>query len=139
MKIESPIDIAPLVEAAKSVRERAVAPYSHFKVGAVARTTSGKIYTGCNIENATFSLTLCAERLAIFKGLAESDDAFSHIVIVADTTGPCYPCGSCRQIISEYAPSALIVCANLGDALEIFHPDDLLPNAFTSIDFHGDR
>lgn len=136
-KIDS--DIAALLQEARSARNTAVAPYSQFKVGAVVRTASGAIYTGCNIENATFSLTICAERLAIFKALSEGIRDFTHVVITADSLGVCYPCGSCRQIISEYAPHAIVVCANLNGAVEIFQAGELLPHAFDPADVKGQR
>jgi homotetrameric cytidine deaminase len=127
-------DTAELLRLARDARKMATAPYSHFKVGAVVRTASGKIYTGCNVENATFSLTICAERLAIFKALSEGDMDFTHVVITADSNGVCYPCGACRQIISEYAPRAVVVCANLNGTVEIFQAGELLPHAFDGSD-----
>ena len=92
-----------LVAAARSAREHAVADYSHFKVGAALETIDGTIVTGCNVENATYGLTICAERVAMFKALSEGHREFRRIAIVADTLRPTPPCGACRQILWEFA------------------------------------
>lgn len=91
-----------LIEVAKAYRERAYAAYSHFKVGAAVLTKDGKVFGGCNIENASYPVTNCAERTAIFKAVSEGYREFAAIAIVADTPGPCSPCGMCRQAISEF-------------------------------------
>ena len=93
---------AALVEAARRARERAVAPFSTFKVGAALEAADGTIITGCNIENATYGLTICAERVAMFKALSEGHRTFTRIAIVADTEAPTPPCGACRQILWEF-------------------------------------
>src|ERR671916_301608 len=119
-----------LVEAAREVRERAYAPYSNFKVGAAIRTNEGKIYTGCNIESASYGLTVCAERVAIWKAVSEGERQFTELAVVADTETLTPPCGTCRQIIWEFARGAAIVFANLEGESEEFHIADLLPRAF---------
>ena len=104
---------AALVDAARRARERAVAPFSTFKVGAALETADGTIVTGCNIENATYGLTICAERVAMFKALSEGHRRFTRIAIVADTEAPTPPCGACRQILWEFGGDLAIVLANL--------------------------
>jgi cytidine deaminase len=126
-------DIDPLVEAARQARLHSVSPFSNFSVGAAVRTASGKVYTGCNIESASYGLTVCAERVAIWKALSElSEDErqFTALAVVADTETLTPPCGTCRQIIWEFARGATIVFANLKGESEIFHIGDLLPRAF---------
>jgi cytidine deaminase len=126
-------DIEPLVEAARQARLHSVSPFSNFSVGAAVRTASGKVYTGCNIESASYGLTVCAERVAIWKALSElSEDErqFTALAVVADTETLTPPCGTCRQIIWEFARGATIVFANLKGESEIFHIGDLLPRAF---------
>jgi cytidine deaminase len=102
----------PLVAAARDARERAVAPYSHFKVGAALETEDGTIVTGCNIENATYGLTVCAERVAMFKALSDGHRRFRRIVVVADTAEPTPPCGPCRQILWEFGGDLEVIMAN---------------------------
>ena len=102
-----------LVAAARRARRHARAPYSGFKVGAALETTDGVIITGCNIENATYGLTICAERVAMFKALSEGHRKFRRIAIVADTGAPTPPCGPCRQILWEYGGDLEIILANL--------------------------
>ena len=119
-----------LIEAAKEARLHSVAPFSNFKVGAAVRTESGKIYTGCNVESASYGLTVCAERVAIWKALSEGDRHFTQLAVVADTETLTPPCGTCRQIIWEFARGADIVFANLKGDSEVFHIADLLPRAF---------
>ena len=119
-----------LMDEAKKARENAVAPFSKFKVGAALLTRSGKVFTGCNVENATYGLTVCAERVAIWKALSEGERKFSKLVIVADTEQLTPPCGTCRQIIWEFCKHATIVLANLRGLKEELHVADLLPRAF---------
>lgn len=104
---------AALVDAARRARERAVAPFSTFKVGAALEAADGTIITGCNIENATYGLTICAERVAMFKALSEGHRTFTRIAIVADTEAPTPPCGACRQILWEFGGDLQITLANL--------------------------
>lgn len=123
-------DFQPLIEAARNARTYSVAPFSNFLVGAAVRTESGKVYTGCNIESASYGLTVCAERVAIWKALSEGERNFTQIAVVADTESLTPPCGTCRQIIWEFARGADIVFANLEGQSEVFHIADLLPRAF---------
>jgi len=119
-----------LVAAARQAREHAVADFSHFKVGAALETDAGEIVTGCNIENATYGLTICAERVAIFKALSEGKRAFKRIAIVADTSSPTPPCGACRQIIWEFSGDMTVVLANLSSIVATHQMSDLLPLPF---------
>jgi cytidine deaminase len=119
-----------LIEAAKEARLQSVAPFSNFLVGAAIRTEDGKVYTGCNVESASYGLTVCAERVAIWKALSEGERKFSELAVVADTESLTPPCGTCRQIIWEFARGAKIVFANLEGTTETFEIKDLLPRAF---------
>ncbi len=119
-----------LIEAAKKARLQSVAPFSNFLVGAAIRTENGKVYTGCNVESASYGLTVCAERVAIWKALSEGERKFSELAVVADTESLTPPCGTCRQIIWEFARGAKIVFANLEGTTETFEIKDLLPRAF---------
>ena len=119
-----------LIAAARAARERAVADYSGFKVGAALETPNGEIITGCNIENATYGLTVCAERVAIFKALSEGHRIFTRIVVVADTESPTPPCGACRQIMWEFAGDIEVVLANLTAETATLQMKDLLPLPF---------
>lgn len=121
---------ANLIETAKKAREKAVAPYSNFKVGAAVQTKSGKIYTGCNIENASYGLTMCAERVAIFKAVSEGEREFENIAVAADTDQLTPPCGPCRQIIWEFCGDIPAILANLNGKTEILQMKELLPRAF---------
>ena len=123
-------DLQPLIEAAKQARLQSVAPFSDFKVGAAVRTESGKVYTGCNVESASYGLTVCAERVAIWKALSEGERKFTELAVVADTDTLTPPCGTCRQIIWEFARGAKIVFANLNGQSEQFNITELLPHAF---------
>jgi cytidine deaminase len=119
-----------LIETAQKARLQSVAPFSGFLVGAAVKTDSGKIYTGCNVESASYGLTVCAERVAIWKALSEGERHFTELVVVADTETLTPPCGTCRQIIWEFARNATIVFANLDGKSEVFHMAELLPRAF---------
>jgi cytidine deaminase len=112
------------------VREHAVADYSHFKVGAAIETADGTIVTGCNIENATYGLTMCAERVAIFKALSEGHRKFKRIAIVADTETPTPPCGACRQLMWEFGGDLDVILANLETVTALMQMKDLLPLPF---------
>jgi cytidine deaminase len=127
-----------LIEESKKAREKAYVPYSNFQVGAAILTTDGKVYHGCNIENAAYSMCNCAERTALFKAYSEGDRDFKMLAVVADTDRPCSPCGACRQVISELCPSDMkVVLTNLkGDTLEITVAE-LLPGAFSQEDLHA--
>ena len=119
-----------LVASARAARERALADYSGFKVGAAIETSDGTVITGCNIENATYGLTLCAERVAIFKALSEGHRQFRRIVVVADTQSPTPPCGPCRQILWEFAGDIEVVLANMERVVAMHRLSDLLPHPF---------
>ena len=122
--------LQPLIEAAQQARTHSVAPFSGFLVGAAVRAGSGKVYTGCNVESASYGLTVCAERVAIWKALSEGERQFTELAVVADTETLTPPCGTCRQIIWEFARGAKIVFANLEGHSEAFHVAELLPRAF---------
>jgi cytidine deaminase len=124
-------DADRLVAAARQARERAVAPYSNFKVGAALETVDGTIVTGCNIENASYGLTICAERVAMFKALADGHRHFSRMAVVADTQDPASPCGACRQVLWEFAQDLEIVLANLTEVKGRHHMAELLPLPFS--------
>ena len=119
-----------LIAAARKAREFAHAEYSHFKVGAALETADGTVITGCNIENATYGLTVCAERVAMFKALSEGHRQFRRIAIVADTANPTPPCGACRQILWEFAGDLDVILANLTQEAGRHRLRDLLPLPF---------
>ena len=121
---------ASLFHAAKIARERAMAAFSDFKVGAALETTDGRIITGCNIENSTYGLTMCAERVAIFKAVSEGYRSFARIAVVADTTQPTSPCGACRQILWEFAGNIEVILADLENVKTTHMLKDLLPHPF---------
>ncbi len=121
-----------LIAAAVKVRENAHAKFSNFKVGAALRAPSGKIYTGCNIENASYGLTLCAERVAIFKAVSEGERRFDAIAVVTDASALTPPCGACRQIIWEFCGDIPVVLTNLQGKTETFRMSQLFPKPFDS-------
>ncbi len=120
----------PLVKAALAAREHARAPFSHFKVGAAVEDSDGRIHTGCNVENATYGLTICAERLAVFKALSEGARGFRRIAVAADSAVLTPPCGACRQILWEFCGDAELVLANTSGQTEILRLRDLFPRPF---------
>ena len=119
-----------LISAARQVRENAHAPYSNFRVGAALRAKSGRVFTGCNVENATLGLTCCAERTAIFKAVSEGERGFEAIVVVADTDVLTPPCGACRQILWEFCGDIELVLVNLHGKSETYQLKDLFPKPF---------
>jgi cytidine deaminase len=119
-----------LLETAKTARLQSIAPFSNFLVGAAVKTADGKVYTGCNVESASYGLTVCAERVAIWKALSEGERDFSELAIVADTGSLTPPCGTCRQIIWEFAKNATIMLGNLRGETQIVSISELLPRAF---------
>ena len=121
-----------LIDAATDVRERAFAPYSNFKVGAAVETEDGDIYTGCNVESASYGLTVCAERVAIWKGISRGVTKFGRIAVVVDTEELTPPCGVCRQIIWEFCGDVPVILANLHGKTETIQMGELLPRAFDS-------
>jgi len=119
-----------LIETATAARLKSVAPFSNFLVGAALQTSDGKVFTGSNVESASYGLTVCAERVAIWKALSEGERDFTELVIVADTEQLTPPCGTCRQIIWEFCKNAKIVLANLRGGREELTIKELLPRAF---------
>jgi cytidine deaminase len=122
--------VAALIAAARAVRLNAHAPYSHFLVGAALRSSDGRILTGCNVENATYGLTVCAERVAVFKAISEGVTAFTHVAVVADTQAPTPPCGACRQILWEFCGDVEVILANLDRETGRYRMSALLPLPF---------
>jgi cytidine deaminase len=132
------VTIEQLIEEAKKAREKAYVPYSKFGVGAALLTTDGKLYHGCNIENAAYSMCNCAERTALFKAYSEGDRQFKMMAVVADTERPCSPCGACRQVISELCPKDMkVILTNLKGEIQEITVEDLLPGAFSPEDLNA--
>lgn len=124
-----------LIEQAKQAREFAHVPYSQFKVGAALKTKDGSVYTGCNVENASYGLTNCAERTAVFKAVSSGKKDIEEIAIVADTESAVAPCGACRQVLSEFMePEAVIILSNLEGNTVKTTMQELLPGAFQAGD-----
>ena len=126
-----------LVNIAKKARENAYAPYSKFKVGAALLTKSGKVFTGCNVENSSFGASMCAERVAVFKAVSEGEREFDAIAVVTDTEDPAMPCGMCRQVLSEFSMDIKIYAANLNGKVKTTTLRELLPYAFTKEDLNN--
>ncbi|QJW46389.1 cytidine deaminase [bacterium BFN5] len=125
-----------LIKAARVARENAYVPYSKFKVGAAVLSKSGKVYAGCNVENASYGLTNCAERTAIFTAVSAGENDLAALAVVGDTIGPTAPCGSCRQVMAEFGISKIILCNIKGES-RVVSLDDLLPYSFTKNDLTG--
>jgi cytidine deaminase len=119
-----------LLEAAREVRQRAHAPFSHFRVGAALEDADGRVYTGCNVENATLGLTLCAERVAVFKAISEGAAKLVRIAVVADTEMLTPPCGACRQVLWEFCGDAELILANLTGKQEKMTLKQIFPRPF---------
>lgn len=119
-----------LIEEARKIRENAYAPYSRFKVGAAISTKNGKIYTGANVENSSYGLTLCAERVALYCAISQGERDFIKLALVADREDPAIPCGACCQALSEFNPKIEIVCANLEGVVKRFSLGKLLTSSF---------
>jgi len=119
----------PLIAAAREVREKAYAPYSRFQVGAALRTKSGRVFCGCNVENLSFGLTVCAERAAVFAAVAAGETQFEAIAVVADSVQPVTPCGACRQVLAEFSTDLQVCSANLQDQRYETTIGELLPRA----------
>ncbi len=122
--------LVDLVRAARQARLNARAAHSGFKVGAALETRRGKVYSGCNIENSTYGLTVCAERVAVWKALSEGELEFKRIVVVADTEELTPPCGACRQILWEYCGDLEVILANLSSAKAQYRMAELFPSPF---------
>lgn len=120
----------PLLAAALAARRHAVAPYSKFQVGAAIEDSAGRIHTGCNVENATYGLTVCAERVAVFKALSEGVRQFRRVAVAADTDSLTPPCGACRQILWEFCGDVEIVLVNPRGKTETYQMRDLFPKPF---------
>lgn len=119
-----------LIDAARDVRENAYAPFSDFRVGAALETDDDEVITGCNVESASYGLTVCAERVAIWKAISQGKRKIKHIAVVADTEELTPPCGVCRQIIWEFGGDIPVILANLKGKTEVVQMRDLLPRAF---------
>lgn len=130
------LEIQKLMDCAIKARENAYSPYSHFAVGAALLCEDGTLFEGCNIENASYGLTNCAERTAIFKAVSEGHIKFKALAVVADTEGPCAPCGACRQVMAEFKIS-LIIMGNLMGNIKIVTIEELLPFSFSECDVTG--
>lgn len=130
------LEIQKLMDCAIKARENAYSPYSHFSVGAALLCEDGNLYKGCNIENASYGLTNCAERTAIFKAVSEGHIKFKALAVVADTERPCAPCGACRQVMAEFK-IPLIIMGNLMGNIKIVTIEELLPFSFSECDIIG--
>ncbi|NHM30355.1 cytidine deaminase [Neobacillus terrae] len=132
------MNINELIEEAKKAREMAYVPYSKFPVGAALLFSDGKVYRGCNIENAAYTMCNCAERTALFKAFSEGDKKYSMLAVVADTDRPCSPCGACRQVIAELCDKEMkVVLTNLQGDIQELTVRELLPGAFSPEDLYG--
>ncbi len=126
-----------LIEEAKKAREMAYVPYSKFQVGAALLTSDGRVFRGCNIENAAYSMCNCAERTALFKAYSEGERDFTMMAVIADSDRPVTPCGACRQVISELCPKDMVViCTNLNGDVTQTTVEALLPGAFSKEDLN---
>jgi cytidine deaminase len=123
-------DYEALITAATQARENAHAAYSNFRVGAALRAISGRIFGGCNVENATYGLTVCAERVAILKAISEGERGFDAIAVVTDTDSLTPPCGACRQLIWEFCGDVPVILANLKGKVEVIPMNELFPKPF---------
>lgn len=123
-------DLEELIEKAKEARKAAYAPYSQFFVGAAVLGESKKIYTGCNVENSSFGLSVCAERVALFKAVSEGEKKIQILVLVADTKMPVQPCGACLQVLAEFNKNMLIVSSNLKGVKEEKRISEIFPKPF---------
>lgn len=119
-----------MIEAAAAARDRALARYSHFRVGAALEEEDGRVFTGCNIESAAYELTMCAERVTIWKALSEGARRFRRVAVVADTERLTPPCGACRQLIWEFCGDIPVILANLRGDTETLRMSELLPRPF---------
>jgi cytidine deaminase len=120
-----------LIEIARQAQKNAYAPYSNFKVGAALLSSQGKIFTGVNVENGSYSLTICAERTAIAKAVSEGHLKFSRIVVYSSCSPPATPCGACRQVLNEFSPDMQVICVNNQNEINRFDLGHLLPESFS--------
>jgi cytidine deaminase len=128
-----------LIKKAFEVRENAYVPYSHFKVGAAMLAASGKVYTGCNVESASYGGTNCAERTALFKAVSEGELEFKAIAVVGDPNAYTFPCGICRQVLVEFGGELEVIVAKTLKDYRVFTLDELLPHSFTPKDLEDSR
>lgn len=133
------MDNKELIEIAEKAMEQAYVPYSKFRVGAALVTEDDKVITGCNIENASFGGTNCAERTALFKAISEGHKKFKKIAITSDSSNFTYPCGICRQVLSEFGLNMEVIVANNKGGYKVHKLSELLPYAFTNEDMEGDK
>src|SRR5215207_10545990 len=129
-----PPDYSALIAQAIAARERAYCPYSGFAVGAAALTASGRVFPGCNVENAAYPATICAERAALLGAYAAGEREIVALAVIADTAGPVSPCGTCRQVIHELAPGCTVALANMRGDIRLTTPQELLPDGFVPMD-----
>jgi cytidine deaminase len=127
------MDFSELIEQARAVREKAYAPYSKFAVGAAILSSTGRVFTGCNVENLSFGLTTCAERNAVFAAISAGERKFAKLAIVSDSQTPVSPCGACRQVLAEFGLELEICSANLQGELFNARLSELLPRASEGI------
>lgn len=125
------MDAKALIEEATKGREHASAPFSKFKVGAALLTAGGKVFRGCNVENCTYALTVCAERVALLSAIAAGERKFTAIAVVSQSASPASPCGPCRQLLWEYCGDIDVTIANLEGVTETMKLSELLPRPFT--------
>lgn len=129
--------VEDLISEAREARKRAYVPYSNFAVGAALLTKSGQVYRGCNVENAAYGLSICAERVAVFKAVSAGEKDFEAIAIVSETMA--MPCGACRQVLAEFGDDIQVIVANTEGEHRLFTAKELLPHRFTSKDPPGER
>ena len=131
-----------LMQLAEEARKRSYCPYSHFAVGAALLTKSGKVYTGCNIENASYTPTICAERTAVFKAVSEGEKEFVTIAVIGGPAGEkgrfCAPCGVCRQVLREFCALDFRILLGTPEEVQVFTLNDLLPTSFAPSDLKGE-
>ena len=124
-----------LIQAATEAREKAYAPYSRYKVGAALLGRSGKIYTGCNVENSSYGATICAERTAVVKAVSDGETEIVAVAVAGDSERYTFPCGICRQVISEFGKDdTKVICINKNGQYKIYDLKDIIPHAFTGED-----
>ncbi len=126
------MDYEALIAKAMEARKKAYAPYSHFAVGAALLARSGRVYTGCNVENASYGLSICAERTAVFKAVSEGEREFEALAVVTDKGVT--PCGACRQVLMEFGDDIQVIVADVTGRYRVFGLQELLPEAFNSKD-----
>jgi cytidine deaminase len=128
------IEDATLLKAAHTARTEAYAPFSKFYVGAAVMTSTGELFSGCNVEISSYSLSCCAERVAVFKAVSAGHTELVSCAVVTDTTPPASPCGACRQVLSDFSSNLRLVLSNTGDDVKITNLEELLPHAFKPIE-----